>query len=80
MNWLTQQYDHDKVEAVLNEIKGLDHSGRSRVGTPALFGMNFQSVSTAQKLPSSDGKTGGYDATGTASSGRCCGAPGPGRP
>jgi len=30
------------------------------VGVPAIFGMNFQTVSTAQKLPSSDGLTGGY--------------------
>jgi Type I phosphodiesterase / nucleotide pyrophosphatase len=59
-NLLTQQYDSYKVQAVLNEIKGFDHSGRTRVGTPALFGMNFQTVSTAQKLPSSNGLPGGY--------------------
>ncbi|MFD8819815.1 alkaline phosphatase family protein, partial [Streptomyces sp. NPDC059627] len=35
-------------------------SGWSR--TPAIFGLNFQSVSTAQKLPASDGLTGGYTA------------------
>jgi arylsulfatase A-like enzyme len=34
------------------------------VGTPAIFGMNFQSVSTAEKLPTSDGMTGGYLANG----------------
>ncbi|NYJ76263.1 alkaline phosphatase family protein [Allobranchiibius huperziae] len=59
-NASTQQYDHYKTEAVLNEINGFDHSGKHRVGTPALFGMNFQSVSTAQKLPKSDGLAGGY--------------------
>ncbi|HKF75635.1 MAG TPA: alkaline phosphatase family protein, partial [Candidatus Dormibacteraeota bacterium] len=59
-NALTQQYDSFKVQAVINEINGLDHSGTRRVGTPALFGMNFQTVSTAQKLPVSDGLTGGY--------------------
>ena len=64
-NARTQQYDGYKVQAVLNEIAGYDHSGRNRVGTPAIFGMNFQSVSTAQKLPSSDGKSGGYNASGT---------------
>src|SRR5205823_7607955 len=32
-----------------------DHSGTSKVGVPAIFGMNFQTVSTAEKLPS-----GGY--------------------
>ena len=31
-----------------------------RSGTPAIFGMNFQTVSTAQKLPVSNGLTGGY--------------------
>ena len=56
----TQQYDAYKVEAVLNEIDGKDHSGRTAVGVPAVFGLNFQSVSTAQKLPSSDGLQGGY--------------------
>jgi len=63
-NALTQQYDSYKVQAVLNEIGGFDHSGAHRVGTPAIFGMNFQTVSTAQKLPSSDGLTGGYLADG----------------
>ncbi len=64
-NALTQEYDSTKVAAVLNQINSLDHSGTSRVGTPAIFGMNFQSVSTAQKLPLSDGQTGGYAADGT---------------
>jgi hypothetical protein len=63
-NALTMQYDSYKVQAVLNEIRGYDHSGSTRVGTPAIFGMNFQSVSTAEKLPSSDGLTGGYLADG----------------
>ena len=65
VNSLTQRYDHFKVRAVLNEIRGYDHSGGSRTGVPGVFGMNFQSVSTAEKLPSSDGKAGGYDANGT---------------
>jgi hypothetical protein len=64
-NALTAEYDGFKVAAVVNEIRGFDHSGRRRVGTPAIFGMNFQTVSTAQKLPTSDGLTGGYDADGT---------------
>src|SRR5450759_5109013 len=41
-NALTQEYDSTKVAAVLNEIDGLDHSGGRHVGTPAVFGMNFQ--------------------------------------
>jgi hypothetical protein len=45
-------------------INGRDHSGTDRVGTPAIFGMNFQTVSTAEKLPTSDGLTGGYLADG----------------
>jgi len=59
-NSLTQRYDSYKVQAVLNEIGGFDHSGAQQVGTPAIVGMNFQSVSTAEKLPSSGGKPGGY--------------------
>ncbi|WP_376768857.1 alkaline phosphatase family protein [Amycolatopsis acididurans] len=64
-NASTRTYDGYKVKAVLNEIDGLDHSGTRQAGTPAVFGMNFQSVSTAQKLPASDGKQGGYLADGT---------------
>ena len=64
-NALTQEYDRIKVAAVVNEIDGLDHSGTRRVGTPAIFGMNFQSVSTAQKLPLSDGLAGGYHTDGS---------------
>jgi hypothetical protein len=52
-NFATRQYDGYKVQAVLNEIDGYDHSGRHRVGVPGIFGMNFQTVSTAEKLPSS---------------------------
>jgi hypothetical protein len=63
-NALTEQYDGYKVQSVVNEIDGLDHSGRTTVGTPAIFGTNFQTVSTAEKLPSSDGLQGGYLADG----------------
>src|SRR2546430_6880700 len=64
VNSLTRQYDGYKVQAVLNEIDGYDHSRSIKLGTPAIFGMNFQSVSTAQKLPTSDGQPGGYLADG----------------
>jgi hypothetical protein len=64
-NAATMQYDGYKVQAVLNWIDGLDHSGTQHVGTPAIFGMNFQTISTAQKLPTSDGLTGGYLPGGT---------------
>jgi hypothetical protein len=63
-NLLTQQYDNYKVEAVLNEINGHDHSGTHTAPVPALFGMNFQTVSTAEKLPMSQGQPGGYLADG----------------
>ena len=63
-NALTMQYDSYKVQAVINEINGFDHSGTNRVGTPAIFGMNFQTVSTAEKLPASNGLAGGYLADG----------------
>jgi hypothetical protein len=52
--------DSYKVQAVLNEIDGFDHSGTTKVGVPAIFGMNFQTVSTAEKLLKSDGLNGGY--------------------
>ncbi len=65
VNAYTQRYDHYKVEALLNEIAGKDHSGRNEVGMPAVFGMNFQTVSTAEKLPTSGGQPGGYSANGT---------------
>ena len=58
------QYDGYKVHAVLNEIDGFDHSRTTKVGTPAIFGMNFQTVSTAEKLPVSGGLPGGYLADG----------------
>ena len=64
-NALTQVYDSTKVAAILNEIDGRDHSGTHAAGTPAIFGMNFQTVSTAEKLPVSDGLAGGYKSNGT---------------
>ena len=58
-----EAYDDTKVEAVLNEIAGKDHSGKSSPGIPALFGLTLQEVSVAQKLAS-----GGYrDSVGTPS-------------
>jgi arylsulfatase A-like enzyme len=44
----------------LNEIDGFDHTGTgTKVGTPAIFGMNFQTVSTAEKLLTSEAVIGG---------------------
>jgi hypothetical protein len=45
-------YDGLKVRATLNQINGFDHTGNTRLGPPAIFGMNFQSVSVGQKLKS----------------------------
>jgi hypothetical protein len=59
-NAATISYDSYKVHSVLNEIDGFNHSRTQHVGVPAIFGMNFQTVSTAEKLPTSDGLTGGY--------------------
>jgi hypothetical protein len=48
----TKQYDGYKVQAVINELDGLDHSGTQKVGVPAVLGMNFQTVSVAEKVDS----------------------------
>lgn len=45
-----QRNDVLKVQAVLNEINGLDSTGSTTVGVPTIFGMNFQAVSVGQKL------------------------------
>ena len=46
----TVENDRKKVNAILNEIHGLDHTGAHHVGAPTVFGMNFQAVSVGQKL------------------------------
>ena len=48
----TKQYDGYKVQAVVNELNGYDHSGTQEVGVPAILGMNFQTVSVAEKVDS----------------------------
>jgi predicted AlkP superfamily pyrophosphatase or phosphodiesterase len=68
----TEVYDDYKVQAILNQIDGkwsddglpgvTDTDGPAP-GTPAIFGMNFQALSVAQKSSKADG---GYlDADGT---------------
>jgi len=70
--------DQLKVTAILNEINGLTHDGKTWVGVPEVFGMNFQGVSVGQKLSSDNsdgsctadmqftGQAGGYtDGLGT---------------
>lgn len=46
----TRGNDELKVRAVLNEIDGLDSTGRHAAPVPAIFGMDFQAVSVGQKL------------------------------
>jgi hypothetical protein len=56
---LTEAYDDGKVAAILHEIDGLDHTGATAVGVPAIFGMNFQAVSVAQRLKKNKTANGG---------------------
>jgi hypothetical protein len=64
-----QCYDTLKVDAILNEIDGRTHDGKSSAPIPNLFGMNFQAVSVGQKLIEKNvGKGGHLDAVGTPSS------------
>ena len=76
----TELYDDLKLKAVLNQINGLTSDGKTYLdtnnngvqdaneatlsGAPAIFGMNFQAVSVAQKLPGN-----GIAADGTPSPG-----------
>jgi hypothetical protein len=53
---MTETFDDFRVVSILNEIKGLDHSGTNQVGVPMLFGMNFQAINAAKK----DSSGGGY--------------------
>ncbi len=54
-----QCYDALKVKALLNEIAGKTHKGGAAV-TPAVFGMNFQSVYFGQSLNEPSVGVGGY--------------------
>lgn len=54
-NLNTQFYDALKVQAVIDWAAGRNHDGSTNVaGVPAIYGMNFQTVSTAQKLNTSN--------------------------
>ena len=46
----TEAYDEIKVDAILNQIDGWNSAHTLRAPVPAIFGMNFQTVSVAQKL------------------------------
>lgn len=45
-------YDELHVQALINQINGLQSSGRYPQATPNLYGMNMQSVSVGQKVRS----------------------------
>lgn len=51
--------DGRRVDALLNQIRGLDSSGREKVGVPRLFGMVFISFSVFQKSEGYADATGG---------------------
>jgi hypothetical protein len=54
-----EAYDETKVQAVLNEIDGYDHTRTTLVGVPGIIMMNFQSANIGEKI-------GGYaDGAGT---------------
>jgi Type I phosphodiesterase / nucleotide pyrophosphatase len=59
----TETYDDLKVQAILNEIAGKDHTGTKTAPVPAIFGMNFQAVNVGQK----DANGGYLDADATPS-------------
>jgi Type I phosphodiesterase / nucleotide pyrophosphatase len=54
-----QCYDALKVNALLNEIGGKTHDGKSAT-VPAMFGMNFQSVYIGESINSPSAGPGGY--------------------
>jgi hypothetical protein len=62
-------YDQIKVNAIVNEIHGMNHLGTAKTKVPTILGMNFQAVSVGQKLIEKNTTgtiTGGYlDAEGT---------------
>jgi len=46
----TEAYDQIKVDAILNQIDGRNSAATKAAPVPAIFGMNFQTVSVGQKL------------------------------
>jgi hypothetical protein len=60
-NAATRLFDNYKAQAVLNEIDGYDHSGTTQVGTPSIFGVDFDSVQVAEEEAASYGEAGGYE-------------------
>jgi predicted AlkP superfamily pyrophosphatase or phosphodiesterase len=67
----TVENDYKKVQAILNQIHGLNHDGTPGPGVPAVFGMNFQAVSVGQKLAKDN-----FDGSCTIATGALNGQPG----
>jgi predicted AlkP superfamily pyrophosphatase or phosphodiesterase len=47
----TEVFDNIHVQALINEIDGLDSTGQHSAAVPTVFGTNFQTLSVAQKSP-----------------------------
>ncbi|KAE8758478.1 sulfatase-like hydrolase/transferase [Paraburkholderia madseniana] len=54
----TEQFDNFHVQSLINQIDGMDSTGKSTADVPTLFGANFQTLSVAQKATVATG--GGY--------------------
>jgi hypothetical protein len=52
-----ESYDQIKVDAILNQIDGFNSAHTMRAPVPAIFGMNFQTVSVGQKVVRTDCRT-----------------------
>jgi hypothetical protein len=52
---LSQAYDDHRLFGLFNQIQGLDSRGDTVASTPAIYGMNFIAVNTAQKDTSGNG-------------------------
>ena len=62
-----ESYDQIKVDAILNEIDGFNSAHTLKAPVPAIFGMNFQTVSVGQKVVRTDCRStpcAGYDPGG----------------
>ena len=46
----TERYDQSKVGALINEIRGFRHDGKTAAPVPTIFGLNLQAVNVGQKL------------------------------
>lgn len=46
----TERYDQAKIGALINEIRGFQHDGKTPAPVPTIFGLNLQAVNVGQKL------------------------------